>query len=207
MLGATGAYTEIRVTAADGVAPGALRDDVAAALGGGYQVRTGEELAEESAAGLQEGLAFFTNILLGFAAVALFVGTFLILNTFSIIVAQRTRELALLRAIGANRRQVVGSVLIEATVIGFVAAVLGLAAGVGAGAGLAWAFGKYGAGGLQLAGIGLPLNAVLSAFGVGVVITVIAAVLPALRASRIPPVAALQDVWHTLGLGSRAAAE
>ncbi len=194
MLGSTGAYTELTVTAADGVSPEALRDDVAAALGAGYQVRTGEQLAEESAAGLQEGLAFFTNILLGFAAVALFVGIFLILNTFSIIVAQRTRELALLRALGANRRQVIGSVLIEATVIGLVAAVLGLAAGVGAGAALAWAFGKFGAGGLQLAGIGLPMSAVLSAFVVGVVVTVVAAVLPAIRASRIPPVAALQDV-------------
>jgi putative ABC transport system permease protein len=89
---------------------------------------------------------------------------------------------------------VIGSVLIEATVIGLVAAVLGLAAGVGAGAALAWAFGKFGAGGLQLAGIGLPMSAVLSAFVVGVVVTVVAAVLPAIRASRIPPVAALQDV-------------
>ncbi|GAA0807021.1 ABC transporter permease [Spirilliplanes yamanashiensis] len=194
MLGEPGVFTEITVTAADGVAPAELRDDIAAALGAGFQVRTGEQLAEDSAAGLQEGLSFFTRILLGFAAVALFVGIFLILNTFSIIVAQRTRELALLRALGANRRQVIGSVLVEALVIGFVAAILGLAAGVGAGAALAWAFGTFGAGGLQLAGVGLPMSAVVSAFAVGVVVTVVAAVLPAIRASRIPPVAALQEV-------------
>ena len=87
-----------------------------------------------SSAGLKEGLSFFNKILLGFAGVALLVGTFLILNTFSIIVAQRTRELALMRAIGASRRQVIGSVLLEAVVIGLLASVLGLAAGIGVGA-------------------------------------------------------------------------
>ncbi len=194
MLGGAGLYTGITVTAADGVGDAALRDAIAAALGPEFQVRTGEQLSAESAAGLKEGLGFFTDILLGFAGVALFVGVFLILNTFSIIVAQRTRELALLRALGANRRQVIGAVLLEALVIGLVAAALGLAAGVGAGALLAWAFGQFGAGGLELAGIGVPLTAVLSALLVGVLVTLVAALLPALRAARIPPVAALQEV-------------
>jgi putative ABC transport system permease protein len=194
MLGETGVYSSVRVQAADGVTPEALRDRIAGVVGPGYETRTGEQLADESAAGIQEGLGFFSNILLGFAGVALFVGIFLILNTFSIIVAQRTRELALMRAIGASRRQVIGSVLVEAVVIGLVAAVLGLAAGVGVGFGLAYLFSEFGGGGLQLAPIGVPLAAIISSFVVGVLVTVVAAVLPALRASRIAPVAAMQDV-------------
>ncbi|MGI5215193.1 ABC transporter permease [Plantactinospora sp. CA-290183] len=193
MLGEPGVFSQISVRAAAGVDPVALRDDVAAALGDGYVVRTGEQLSADASAGLKEGLGFFNNILLGFAGVALFVGIFLILNTFSIVVAQRTRELALLRAIGAGRRQVIGSVLVEAVVIGLVASVLGLAAGIGVGALLAYVFGQS-AGGLQLAGLGVPAAAVISAFAVGLLVTVVAAVLPALRAARIPPVAAMQDV-------------
>jgi putative ABC transport system permease protein len=193
MLGDSGVYSSISVRAADGVSHAELRDRVAAALGPQYQVKTGAQLAEESAAGIQEGLGFFNNILLGFAGVALFVGVFLILNTFSIIVAQRTRELALLRAMGASRRQVITSVLVEAVVIGLLAAALGLAAGIGVGFGLAYLFATF-AGGLALAPVGVPLAAVVSSVVVGVVVTVVAAVLPALRASRIPPVAAMQEV-------------
>ncbi|MEV6492414.1 ABC transporter permease, partial [Actinoplanes sp. NPDC051633] len=193
MLGETGVFSAIDVRAAGGVTPEALRDRIAATVGPGYDVKTGDQLAEATAAGLQEGLGFFNKILLGFAGVALFVGVFLILNTFSIIVAQRTRELALLRAMGASRRQVIGSVLVEALVIGLLAAVLGLAAGVGVGYGLASLFSSF-AGGLALASVGVPLAAVLSSLIVGVVVTVVAAVLPALRAARIPPVAAMQDV-------------
>ncbi|WP_326553706.1 ABC transporter permease [Micromonospora sp. NBC_01813] len=192
LLGQPDAYTNIVVRADDAVTAESLRDDIAAALGTGYQVKTGAELAEAASAGLKQGLAFFNNILLGFAGVALFVGTFLILNTFSIIVAQRTRELALIRAIGGSRQQMVTTVMIEAVVIGLVASVLGLAAGVGVGTGLAYLFGQFG-GGLQLAGIGLPVNAVVAAFTVGTLVTVIAAVLPALRASRIAPIAAMQE--------------
>ena len=193
MLGRTGVYSSVSVRAADGVAPDQLRDRIAAALGPQYEVKTGEQLADENAAGLQEGLGFFNNILLGFAGVALFVGVFLILNTFSIIVAQRTRELALMRAMGASRRQVITSVLVEAVVIGLLAAGLGLAAGVGVGAGLAYLFSSF-VGGLALAPLAVPLAAVIASLLVGVLVTVVAAVLPALRASRIPPVAAMQEV-------------
>ncbi|GAA3345720.1 ABC transporter permease [Amorphoplanes nipponensis] len=193
MLGETGVYSSIRVTAAPGVTREELRDRIATALGPGYVTKTGDQLAADNAAGLQEGLGFFTNILLGFAGVALFVGIFLILNTFSIIVAQRTRELALMRALGGSRRQVIGSVLVEAVVIGLIASVLGLAAGVGVGALLAYLFSSF-AGGMELGTVGVPLAAVVSSFVVGVLVTVVAAVLPALRASRIAPVAAMQDV-------------
>ena len=192
MLGEKGVFNAIDVTAADGVTPAQLRDRVATELGDAYVVKTGEQLATESSESFKEALGFFNNILLGFAAVALFVGIFLILNTFSIVVAQRTRELALMRAVGASRRQVIGSVLLEAIVIGLLASVLGLAAGIGVGALLAWLFGQM-AGGLGLAGIGVPPAAVISSFAVGLIVTLVAAVLPALRAARIPPVAALQD--------------
>ena len=193
MLGEADTYSSITVRAADGVSLAALRDDIAGALGTGFVVKTGDQLSASMSAGLKEGLAFFNNILLGFAGVALFVGIFLILNTFSIIVAQRTRELALMRAIGASRRQMIGAVMIEAVVIGLIAALLGLGAGVGVGALLAYAFGQFG-GGIDLAPVGVPVAAVVSAFVVGLLVTVVAAVLPALRASRIPPVAAMQDV-------------
>ncbi|WP_262016169.1 ABC transporter permease [Micromonospora sp. Mcm103] len=193
MLGKPDVFSNVSVQAADGTTPAALRDEVARTLGADYQVKTGEQLAADASAGLKEGLSFFNKILLGFAAVALLVGTFLILNTFSIIVAQRTRELALMRAIGASGKQVIGSVVLEALAVGLIASVLGLAAGIGVGALLAYLFGQL-AGGLTLAGLGVPASAVIGAFAVGMLITVIAALLPALRASRIPPIAAMQDV-------------
>ncbi|MEU8339847.1 ABC transporter permease [Micromonospora tulbaghiae] len=193
MLGKPDVFSNVSVQAADGTTPEALRDAVARTLGADYQVKTGEQLAADASAGLKEGLSFFNKILLGFAAVALLVGTFLILNTFSIIVAQRTRELALMRAIGASGKQVIGSVVLEALAVGLIASVLGLAAGIGVGALLAYLFGQL-AGGLTLAGLGVPASAVIGAFAVGMLITVIAALLPALRASRIPPIAAMQDV-------------
>ncbi|MGC4897123.1 ABC transporter permease [Micromonospora sp. DT31] len=193
MLGKPDVFSSVSVRATDGTTPQALRDEVARTLGADYQVKTGEQLADDASAGLKEGLSFFNKILLGFAAVALLVGTFLILNTFSIIVAQRTRELALMRAIGASGRQVIGSVVLEALAVGLIASVLGLAAGIGVGALLAYLFGQL-AGGLTLAGLGVPASAVIGAFAVGMLITVLAALLPAVRASRIPPIAAMQDV-------------
>jgi putative ABC transport system permease protein len=194
MLGAKGVYSSIDVTAAPGTSPAKLRDAVRAAVGDTYVVKTGKELQDDTVGEFRKGLAFFNNILLGFAGVALFVGVFLILNTFSIIVAQRTRELALMRAIGASRKQMIGAVLVEATVIGVVASALGLAAGVGVGAGLAYLFGHMGSADLPLDSVGVPAAAVIGAFSVGILVTLVAALLPALRASRIPPVAALQEV-------------
>jgi putative ABC transport system permease protein len=194
MMGESNAFTMINVKVNDGETPEAVRDRIATTLGGNYQVRTGEQLAADSSQSLKDGLGFVNKILLGFAGVALFVGVFLILNTFSIIVAQRTRELALMRALGASRRQMIGSVMLEAVIIGLVAAALGLAAGVGVGALLGFLFVQLGGGGFTLAPLAVPMSAILSSLIVGVVVTVVAAVLPALRASRIAPVAAMQDV-------------
>ena len=194
MLGETGVFSEISVDVEPGADRAAVRDAIAAELGPEYAVRTGEELAAENANGIEEALSFFTYLLLGFAGIALFVGIFIIINTFSITVAQRTRELALLRAVGAGRGQVIRSVLIEAVVIGLLASVVGLLFGLGAGAVLGNVLGGVLSGGsLELAGIGLPPEAIISAFVVGVGVTLLAALLPALRAARIPPVAAMRE--------------
>ncbi|NGY59821.1 ABC transporter permease [Lentzea sp. NEAU-D13] len=193
LLGKKDAYSSITVTAAQGTTDDALRDAVAAKLGSGYDVKTGAVLAKEQADQINEGLKFFNYVLLGFAGIALFVGIFIILNTFSIIVAQRTRELALLRSMGASRGQVIGSVVLEALVIGLIASIVGLGAGIGVGALLANIFSSLGGGNLHLAGIGVPMSAIISSFAVGMIVTVVAAVMPALRASRIAPVAAMRE--------------
>ncbi|WP_243704525.1 ABC transporter permease [Micromonospora sp. KC723] len=155
---------------------------------------TGKQLQDTAAESFRQSLSFFNNVLLGFAGVALFVGTFLILNTFSILVAQRVKELALMRAIGASRWQMIGSVLAEALAIGVVASALGLGAGIGVGALLAYVFRHVGNTDLPVESIEIPASAVISAFVVGTLVTLVAALLPALRAARIPPVAALREV-------------
>jgi putative ABC transport system permease protein len=191
MLGTPGAFTSITVTAAAGADPAVVRDSVRSALGAGYEVRTGKEMADALASEFKTILGLFNNILIGFALVSLFVAIFLIVNTFSIIVAQRTKELALTRALGASRGQMIGSVLIEAVVIGLISSVLGLFAGYGVGVLGARAFASFSE--LQLAGVGLPLMAVVSSFTAGLLVTVAAALLPAIRASRVAPVAAMQE--------------
>src|SRR5215470_4978266 len=202
MLGETGVFSRIVVEAAGGVDHAALRDDVKAAVGAGYVVRTGDELTAEQAKDVAGFVDALRKVLLGFAGVALFVGIFLILNTFSILVAQRTGELALLRSLGANRRQVIGSVLIEAVVIGVIAATLGLGFGVGIAAVLKTLMQSFSNAALPGPWLVVPASAVIASYVVGVLVTVVAATLPALRAARIPPVAAMsqaatQDRPHT----------
>jgi putative ABC transport system permease protein len=156
MLGETGVFSEISVVVEPGADLATVRDAIAAALGPEYAVRTGEDLAAESASSIEEGLRFFNYLLLGFAGIALFVGIFIIINTFSITIAQRTRELALLRAIGAARNQVVWSVLAEALVVGLIASVVGLVLGVVVGLVLGIALGSLlSDGNLELAGVAL----------------------------------------------------
>jgi putative ABC transport system permease protein len=193
MLGGPDLFSSITVRKSGGITDAALRDRIKSQLGPDYVVQTGKELADATAKDIQTGLSFFNNVLLGFAGVALFVGIFLILNTFSIIVAQRTRELALMRAMGASKRQMVGSVMLEAFIIGLIASALGLLAGIGVGFALAWVFGHIGGSNLQLAGVGVPAAAVIGAFGVGITITLVAALMPALRAARVAPVAAMRE--------------
>ena len=183
----------LSVIAEEGVDPADLRDAVAAAVGSDLDVLTRLEAADQASAQVSAGLGFFTTALLAFAGVALFVGAFLIANTFNIIVAQRTRELALLRAVGASRRQVLTSVLGEALVTGLVGSAGGFVAG------LLIARGLYAL--LDLFGIALPTGDLvvssrtfLICMVLGTVLTVVMAVLPAVRSTRVLPVAALQAV-------------
>ncbi len=191
LLGLGDDVTGIDVLAADGVSDDELRDRVAAAVGTGYDVTTAQQSADEQAAALEEGLSFITVLLTAFAGIALFVGSFIILNTFSMLVAQRTRELALLRALGAGRGQVTRSVLAEALVLGIVGSTLGLFGGFGIAAGLRALFGTFGLtldGSLVLSG-----RTVAWCYAVGVLVTLLAAWLPARRAAATPPVAAMRD--------------
>jgi putative ABC transport system permease protein len=193
LLGERGVYSVVNVLAQEGVSPEALRDAIQAGPGAGYVVRTREQVAADQATDLEGFLGFIRAFLLGFAGVALFVGVFLILNTFSILVAQRTRELALLRALGAGRGQVLRSVLVEAVVVGLLAATIGLFAGLGVAVLLRAVMEAQSGLNLPDAGLTLPGSAVVAAYLVGVLVTVVAALLPALRASRVAPMAALRD--------------
>lgn len=190
---ADGGYDVIYVIGEEGIAPEDLRDDVAAAVGGDYVVQTGAELSDSETAEVGEGLGFFTTALLVFAAVSLFVGAFLIANTFSIIVAQRTRELALLRAVGASRRQVLGSVLGEAFVTGLVGSLVGFAAGIGLALGLYALLDAFGFT-LPEGDLVVTPQTFVVAVLLGTVLTVVVALMPALRSTRVAPVTALQAV-------------
>lgn len=169
----------------------ASTEDIAGAIGDEYRVQTGEEASEEAAQGFAAVADIMGYIFLGFGLVAVFVSVFLIINTFTIIVAQRQRELALLRAIGAARGQVVGSVLAEAAVIGVIASIVGLGLGVLLGWGLSQLVSSTVMGGLQVQ-LEVPATA-LWALAVGIGVTVLSAIVPAIKASGIPPVAAMRD--------------
>lgn len=158
-----------------------------------YKVQTGQAAAKEGADAINSGISIFTTGILFFAGIALFVGAFIIANTFSIIVAQRSRELALLRSLGASRAQIVGSVLLEAAIVGISASIVGLFLGLGIGAGLrslVTAIG--GGGGLPGAEAGLRPRTIIVGLSVGTLTTFLSALLPAIRGSRQPPVAALR---------------
>jgi putative ABC transport system permease protein len=191
-LGGKDAYNDVWVTAADGVSQEQLRDRVDAALPASYEVVTGDTAADESATDLLQAVSFLTTFLLIFAGISLVVGAFLIVNTFSILVAQRSRELALLRALGASKRQVSASVLLEALVLGLLGSTAGLGLGFVLAMGIRALFARFG---LDLSGQALIFEprTVLAAYVVGVVVTMTAAWLPARRTGRIAPVQALRD--------------
>lgn len=191
LLDLPGQVTAIKLTARDGVSQGALARSVEPLLGDGLQAKTGQQVQDDSAARLDEQLGFLNTFLLAFALIALFVAAFLIYNTFSMLVAQRTRELALFRVLGATGRQVTTAVLLEAVVLGVVATLLGLVLGAGVALGLRELFSALGT---PLPGRGLVFapRTVLVAFIVGVGVTTVSAWVPARRAARVPPVAALR---------------
>src|SRR6266545_4049824 len=171
----------------------------------GVEAITGAQLSAESISAINQGfLGLFRTFLLVFAAIALFVAMFSIANTFSIIVAQRTRESALLRAIGASRRQVLTAVVLEALAVGLVASVAGLAAGLGIASGLKALFAGFGFP-LPTSGLVFKANNAAISVAVGVGVTLLAGALPALRASRVAPLAALREVAAERGASARRA--
>ncbi|MFA1537364.1 ABC transporter permease [Actinomadura monticuli] len=171
-----------------GVSQAELRDRVAKVLPQGVEAVTGEQLREESKSDIASMMNFFRTFLLVFALISIFVGEFIIFNTFSMLVAQRTRELALLRAIGAARGQVTRAVIGEAVAVGVVGSTLGLAAGAGLASLLQAQMGDAGQGGLTFTA-----TPVIWSYAVGIVVTVVSAYFPARRAAKIPPVAAMRD--------------
>ncbi|MFH9615996.1 ABC transporter permease [Streptomyces pratensis] len=188
-----GEFSDVTVTAAAGASDQQLLDAVKPLLPENAEAKTGAVLADEEAEMTESGLKSLNAMLLAFAAIALFVGVFLIANTFTMLIAQRTKELALMRAVGASRRQVKRSILLEAGVVGLIASVIGFLLGVGLATGLRSAMGLLG-GKIPAGPLVVSPTAVVSAFAVGVLITVFAAWLPARRAAKIPPVAAMNSV-------------
>ncbi|MFV2000770.1 MAG: ABC transporter permease, partial [Acidimicrobiia bacterium] len=182
----------ISVQAEAGVAAATLAEDISAVLPTGVEAVTGQTEQNEQAADINEGLGFLTVGLLAFAGVSVFVGAFIIQNTFRIIIAQRTRELALLRAIGATGRQVRSMVMIEALFVGLVGSIVGIIIG------FVMAIGIRGF--LNTVGLGVPPGSllllprtVIVGLAVGLLLTLASALLPARKASRVPPVAALRE--------------
>jgi putative ABC transport system permease protein len=189
-------YNEINVAADSGVSEQTLVSRIEQVLPADLEARTGTQVRDDDAGGVATALSFITYLLLGFGIVALLVGTFIIYNTFSMIVAQRQRELALLRAIGADRRQVRRSVTFEALIIGLLGSALGLAGGVGLAYGLHALLDALDLG-LPSGGLVMSLRTVLLSVILGTVVTVFAASAPARRAGRIAPVAAMREEFAT----------
>lgn len=195
VFGYSGEFTEIRVRAEEGVRDTTVRDRVAEALtgtGGAYEVRTGAEATEDNMAAIGEQTDMITTFLLVFAGITLFVGAFLIVNTFAMLTAQRTRELAVLRALGGSRGQLLRGVLTESTLVGAVAGAAGLGLGLLVAKGLVAILPSLG---LELPEVPLAVETrtVLVALLLGPMVTAVAALLPARRAASVQPVEAMRE--------------
>ena len=200
-------YSQIGVVATPGISQEELRTaSLTATAADNVEVVTGAELTKENQDDVDKFLNIFNRILLVFAAVALFVSCFIIYNTFTIVVTQRTREMALLRAIGAATRQVTLSILGEAVVVGVVASALGFGLGILLAGGLKALLDAIGFD-IPASHIVIPISAVVASFLVGTTVTVVSALVPARKASRVPPVAAMRDVAieRRKGFGPRTA--
>jgi putative ABC transport system permease protein len=188
-----GTYDAIEIAAAEGISATTLARRVEAALGHDtFEVVTGTEDSAAKQSTFHDDLSFFNTFLLAFAFIALFVGTFIIYNTFSILVAQRTRDMAMLRAVGASRGQLLRSVIVESAIVGVVAGALGLVFGV------VMSFGLKGM--LGVVGVEIPsgptvvsATTIVTAFVVGLAVTLVSAVGPAIQGSRVRPMAALRE--------------
>ncbi|MBT2390628.1 FtsX-like permease family protein [Streptomyces sp. ISL-1] len=209
LLGKEGLFTHISVTGTDGVSDEQLKRNVAATLDGPFKLQTAKEAADAGREEVGSFLGVMKYAMLGFAGIALLVGIFLIVNTFSMLVAQRTREIGLMRAIGSSRKQINRSVLVEALLLGIVGSIAGVAAGVGLAVGLMKLMGSMG---MQLSTQDLTVKWTTPVVGLvlGIVVTVVAAYVPARRAGKVSPMAALRDAgtpadgragWIRAGIG------
>jgi putative ABC transport system permease protein len=188
-----GKIDAIKIVADPGVSETQLVENISKVVPKGTEVLTGAEITKEDQAAIKEDMSFFNVFLMVFAIIALFVGSFIIYNSFSILVAQRTKEMALMRAIGASRRQVTRSVLLEAGVVGLIASALGLAAGVGVAAGLKLLLSGIGID-IPAGGIVLTSKTVIISTIAGLGVSIVSAVFPARRAAKVPPIAAMREV-------------
>jgi putative ABC transport system permease protein len=192
LLGEVGQFDNINIVSAPGANQAAVQRDIARALPRGVEVVTGQTVVNEATSAISQALGFFNTALLVFGFIALFVGGFTILNTFSITVGQRTRELALLRIVGASRRQVFRSVLGEALVVGLVSSLIGLGLGVLAAVGLEKLLSGFGVT-LPSGPLVFETRTVVVCLVVGIGVTMVSAISPARRAVRIAPVAAVSE--------------
>ncbi len=192
LFGKVGKLDDIRVSAVPGLSPRALVRRIRPVLPRSAAVRTGTQQATKNASSTTSFLSFLRTFLLVFAGIALFVGSFVIANSLSITIAQRTREFATLRTLGASRRQVLRSILLESLVVAAFASVVGLGVGLGLARGL---FSLFDAFGFTLPNQGILVRArtIEVALAVGVLVTVLAGLRPALRATRVPPIAAVRE--------------
>jgi len=188
----TGKLDEIALAAKPGVSDAKLLDEVRSVLPSNTQARSAAEQAKKDAQDTNQFISFLRGFLLAFAGIALFVGSFVIANSLSITIAQRTREFATLRTLGATRRQVLRAIVIEALVVGALASVTGLFVGLALAKGL---FRLFDAVGFTLPNSGLVFGTrtIVVALLVGVLVTLVASLRPALRATRVPPIAAVRE--------------
>jgi putative ABC transport system permease protein len=187
-----GKLDEIAVAARSGVSDEQLVQQLQQILPANTEVQTAAEQARSDAEDTDEFISFLQTFLLVFAGVALFVGSFVIANSLSITIAQRTREFATLRTLGASRRQVLTSIIIEALVVGIVASVIGLFLGLGLAKLLFWLFDAVGFT-LPNTGLLFETRTIVVALLVGVLVTLLASLRPAVRATRVPPIAAVRE--------------
>jgi putative ABC transport system permease protein len=192
LLQKEGRFDTISVAGEPGVSNTKLATEIQRIIPPTAQVRTGAAQAKSDSKDTTKGITSLSYILLAFAGIALFVGAFVIFNTISITVAQRTREFATLRTLGASRRQVMRSVIIEAFAIGLFASILGLVLGLGIAKGLNQLFIQFGAD-LPQTGTVLATRTVIVSLVCGTAITVFAGLFPARQATRVPPIAAIRE--------------
>jgi putative ABC transport system permease protein len=187
-----GRFDQIAIARRSGASEQSLLADVRSILPKTAQVRTGTAQAQEDAKQTDSFISFLRNFLLAFGGIALFVGSFVIANSLSITIAQRTRELATLRTLGASRRQVLTSIVVEALVMGALASIVGLLVGLGLAKLLFKLFDTVGFT-LPNSGIVVSSSTVVIALLAGIVVTLLASLRPAIRATRVPPIAAVRE--------------